>query len=214
MRRLRTVIFAVALLAGCATPIPKSETIPAFSGKPAATIAIAVVDYRPFILDGNKEEWFEGIFRGAFGIPHSLKRPGESEGKPFATYLASMLQDSLKNAGSKATVVEVFKGTALPKVINEVTSTKADAGLVVGMFQSRYDIGPANPEYAYKFDLIVLDKEGKKLANKTFQAMETGIELSDKYTLFDMMTGIYKQKFESFLNDPQIKNALTTADTH
>lgn len=212
MKPLRTTIFVLALLSGCATPLPKSETIPTFSGKPAATIGIAVVDYRPFILDGNKEEWFEGIFRGAFGIPHSLQRPGEFEKKPFALYVASKLRESLKNAGSNATVIEVPKGTSLQKVIPDVMKAKADSGLVVLMFQSRYDLGAfKNPEYDYNFELIVLDRNGKTLAHKTFSKVELGLELSDKYNLFDFMSKIYKEKLESFLNDPEIKNALTTA---
>ena len=211
MKPLRTAIVVLALLSGCATPIQRSETIPAFSGKPAATVGIAVVDYRPFILDGSKEEWFEGIMRGAFGIPHSLKRPGPSEGKPFAQYLASILQDSLNNAGSKATVIAVPKGTTRDKAINDVGNTKVDSGLVVMIFESRYDIGPANPEYGYRFELIVLNRQGKRLAQKTFREHEKGIKLSDRYNLFDMMSEIYKQKFESFLNDPEIKNALTAA---
>ncbi len=39
--------------------------------------------------------------------------------------------------------------------------------------------------------------------------MDQGMELSTKYNLFDMMSEIYKKKFDGFLNEPDIKNALT-----
>ena len=213
MKPVRATIFVLALLSGCATPLPKSESIPAFSGKPPATVGIVVVDDRPFILDGSKEEWFEGIFRGAFGIPHSLQRPGESSGQPFAMFLSSKLQDSLKNAGSNASVIKVAKGTSLEKVIARVKNANVDSGLVVMMFQSRYDLGAfKTPEYGYHFELIVLDRDGKTLARKTFREVDLTLELSDKYNLFDYMTIIYRDKFKKFLNDPEIKSALTKAD--
>jgi hypothetical protein len=121
------------------------------------------------------------------------------------------LQDSLNNAGSKVTVIEVSKGTSLEKAVDDVRNAKADSGLVVMMFQSRYDIGLSNREYGYHFELIVLDRQGKTLARKTFRDLETKIELSSKYNLFDFMSEIYKRRFESFLNDAEIKNALTAA---
>lgn len=211
MKRICIALFAAALLSGCATPIPKSETIPVFSGKPAATIGIAVVDHRSFILDGDKEEWFEGIMRGSFAIPMSLMREGEFNEKPFAFYLSSKLKESMDNAGSKATVIDVPKGTPLEQAIGEVTKAQLDSGLVVMMHQSRYDIGPFNPEYGYYFDLVVLDRSGKTLARKQFHQLDQGMALSEKYNIFDMMSEIYKKKFDGFLSDPEIKGALTVA---
>ena len=105
MLRPIIAVLALALLSGCATPIPQEETVPVFSGKPTATVAVAVTDHRPFVLDGDKEEWFEGIFRGAFGIPYSLSRVDEWKEKPFALYLATKLKATLDGAGSKTSII-------------------------------------------------------------------------------------------------------------
>ena len=83
MTKLATIVLITALLAGCATPISKKDRTPVFGGQAPAKIAIAVVDHRTFILSGDKEEWFEGIMRGGFGIPHSLKRPVNLKENPF-----------------------------------------------------------------------------------------------------------------------------------
>ena len=211
MTRILAALFALALLSGCATPILKSETIPVYSDKSPATINVAVADHRPFILDGDKKEWFEGIMRGAFGIPHSLARPGEFEEKPFAFYLSTKLKDSLDGAGAQAVIVSIPKGTPLGQVIERVKDTNAGASLVVMMYQSRYDIGPFNPEYGYNFELIVVDTSGQPLGRKTFQSLDEGMALSTEHNLFDYMSGIYKKKFDVFLNDPEIKSALAAA---
>ena len=211
MYRLCAAFLAFALLCGCATPIPKSETVPVFPTKPAATTGIAVADHREYILNKDKEEWFEGLFRGAFGIPHSLARPGEFSEKPFAFHLATKLKESVEDAGGKATIVQVPRGTPVEKAIEEITKAQVDSGLVVMMLQSRYDIGPVNPEYNYNFELYVLGRDGRVLGRKAFHQFDQGIPLSDKYTIFDMMSEIYKQKFDSFLADPEIKNALAAA---
>ena len=211
MARILAALFALALLSGCATPILKSDTIPVYSGKSPATIAIAVADHRSFIVDGDKEEWFEGIMRGAFGIPMSMGRVDEFKDKPFAFYLSTKLKDSMDGAGAKASIVKVPKGALVGQVIEKVRDAKTDAGLVVMMYQSRYDIGLNNPEYGYKFELIVVDASGKSLGRKTFEGMDQNMSLDTEYHLFDYMSDIYKKKFDIFLNDPEIKGALAAA---
>ncbi len=213
MTRICAALFALTLLSGCATPILKSETIPVYSGKPPATVAVAVVDHRPFILNGNKEEWFEGISlgRGVLGYALRSTRMDEFKDKPFAFYLATKLKDSFDGAGAKASIIQIPKGTPFAKVIEIMKKSKVGVGLVVMMFQSRFYFGPFNHEYGYNFELIVLDSSGKPLDRKTFKGMDQNIELSTKYGVFDMMSEIYKNKFDAFLNDPKIKSALTAA---
>lgn len=211
MKRIWVSLVALMLFSGCATPIPISETIPVYSGKPPATIAVAVADHRPFIVNNDKKEWFEGIRRGPFGIPLSQGRFLDSTTKPFAVYLATKLQEALEKAGAIATVVEIPKGTPVQLLIERVKKANTGAGLAVVMYQSRYDVRLINPEYGYNFELIVIGPTGKTVGQKTFKAPNELLRLSTKYNLFDMMAEIYKQKFDIFLNDPVIKNALTAA---
>jgi hypothetical protein len=215
MLRRITVLLGLIFLSGCATPIPKSLTIPVFSGKPTATIGVAVADHRTFITNGNKEEWFEGIFRSGFGIPHSLSRVDEFKEKPFSFYLASKLKESLETAGSTVTVIPIEKGTSVKQIVDKIRDAELGSSLAVVIHKSRYDIGPFNPEYAYHFELLVFDSVGRQIARKEFMSLEQQLPLSEKYNLFDMMSQIYKTKFDSFMADPDIKNALNaTAAGH
>ena len=138
-------------------------------------------------------------------------RVDEFKNKPFAFYLATKLKDSFDGAGAKASIIQIPKGTPFAKVIEIMKKSKVGVGLVVMMFQSRFYFGPFNQEYGYNFELIVLDPSGKPLDRKTFTGMDQNIELNTKYGWFDMMSEIYKNKFDAFLNDPKIKSALTAA---
>lgn len=201
----------MTLLAACATPIPRSQTIPVYPVKPAGTTAVAVVDYRSFILSGNKEEWFEGIYRGAFGIPGSMPRNDEFERKPFTLYLATKLKESIENVGGKATIVTIPKGTSLADATAAVANAGADAGLLVMMYQSRYDTGPIDPEYSYYFDVVVLNRQGKTLVRKAFDGFEKDLEAPNIRTVFDWISVVYKRIFDKILNDVEIKDALASA---
>jgi hypothetical protein len=211
--RLLSLLVVLGMLSGCATPIMNSQTIPVYSGKAPVMAAIAVTDHRSFIVNNNKKEWFEGIFRGAFGIPHSLARPGVFNEKPFALFLANKLKTSLEGAGANVLIVQVPKGTPAPDAIKRMTDSQTRVGLLVEIHQSRYDIGLLNPEYGYSFKLVVVSPSGQLIGQKAFHGMDQKIELSTKYNVFDMMSEIYKKKFESFLNDQDIKTALDAAVT-
>ena len=92
---------------------------------------------------------------------------------------------SLDGAGARASIVTIPKGTPVGQVIEKVKDTNAGASLVVMMFQSRYDIGPFNPEYGYNFELIVVDATGETLGRKTFQGMDQNMALSESYNLLN-----------------------------
>ena len=149
--------------------------------------------------------------RGGFGIPFSQGRSLDENKKPFAFYLATKIKEALDAAGAKSTIVKVPSGLSVPKVIERINESSPGVGLIVMMYQSRYDVAVFNPNYGYNFELIVVSSTGKPVGRKTFKAQENNMELSDKYDLFDMMAEIYKKNFDIFLNDPEIKNALTAA---
>lgn len=201
------VVLMVAAVSGCAQDLPDSARIPQFQGKPAPEVAVGITDHRSFILDNDKEEWFEGITRGSFGIPMSLKRPGEHGEKPFAVYLSEMIEESLEKAGSQVTVVNLEKGQIFEKAIAKV-SEAGKTSFVMLMLKSRYDIGFTS-DYQYHFLVVVADGDGRIKTEKTFYDWEKEIPASNKYNVFDMHTEIYKLTLEKIINDPEIQSALS-----
>jgi hypothetical protein len=209
----RLLVFGLLLmLAACASPIPKAEITPVYAGDVPPALSVASIDHRSFILSNDKEEWFEGIFHGVYGIPSSLKRPGPKSGQPFAVYLSSMLSEALDSAGSNVNTLTIPKGTSLEKAIELLSVQERRPALVLLIRQSRYVVKwSSNAEYNFNFDVIVVDTSGNVLLDKNFSRFDTSIPLSDKYTIFDMYAAIYKQTLDEILRDPDVVGALSGA---
>ena len=119
-----------------------------------------------------------------------------------------MLKDSLEEAGSQPTIIEVPKGTDFETTLEKVKGVQA--GLIVMMLASRYDT-MSGFEYNYHFNLAVSDRGGNILVRKDFQHFDVYIPMSGQYTIFDMYAELYKKKFDVILNDPEIQKALADA---
>ena len=207
MKKLFGAMAVLVALSACATPISKAEITPVYAGQAPENLNIAVVDHRPFILSGDKREWFEGIMRGGFGIPMSLQRPGPESERPFALYVSSMLADAMVAAGSNVTIVPIAKGTKIDEAIRQSSIESNTRSIIFLMYQSRYDVG-FTAEYNHNFDVFVVNQNGETLINKTFRRFDTDVPLSTKYNVFDMYSEIYKKVLDEILDDPDIIKAL------
>ncbi|SCA56639.1 conserved exported hypothetical protein [Candidatus Terasakiella magnetica] len=207
--RYFSLILCIAYLGACAQKLPEEARYPKFSNPLTADLSVAVTDHRDFILNGDKEPWFEGIMHGAFGIPASLKRNGPTEGRPFAYYLSTMIQTSLSKAGSNVTIVELPKGESLEASIQTLTD-KGSSGIIVIMKKSRYAFW-LSADYQYDFEVAIVDIEGRIKVRKTFAKWDKEIPLSSTYNVFDMFTEIYTKRLQVILDDPEIKAALANA---
>lgn len=201
------LLLLVGVLSACAQKLPDEARIPLFSGKPVGDITVATVDYRSFILNGDKEPWFEGISRGGFGIPFSLQRSDVPENQSFAVLISKLIEESLEKAGSKVNVVEVAAGTDRKKVI-EILSQSRQTSLLVEMNRSRYECCYSQ-EYRHDFILTVLDSTGNIIAQKRFEGWDKDLSLEAfKYNVVDSFSEVYAQKLKAFLHEPNIKAAL------
>lgn len=205
-----SVLLLSAVLAACADPIAKSAITPVYKGQAPQKLSIGMSDQRSFILSGNKEEWFEGIWHGAYGIPTSLKRPEPKEGQPFSMYLSSMLADGLRAAGTDPQVVRIQRGISKADAIKTVVDANGTAGIIFEIFQSRYSVGWSRAEYNYTFNVIVAGSDRQILLEKKFSRFDTDLPLSETYTIFDMYAEIYKKRLDEILRDPDVVNALSS----
>lgn len=207
--KVGALILMGAVLAGCAEPIPKALITPEYSGPAPAKLNVGMTDHRTFILSGNKEEWFEGIVRGGYGIPLSLKRPGPQEGQPFTIFLSSMLAEGLRNEGTDVAVIAVTKGADESSAVETVSGSTGVAGVVFTIIHSRYDVG-FSAEYKHHFDVVIADKDGGIVLKKTFSQFDTEVTPSAKYTVFDMYAAIYKTRLDEILRDADVVKALSS----
>jgi hypothetical protein len=206
---LAPVLLALALLSGCATPIEKSEITPKLYASAEKTVALSVLEARPYVLTGGKTAKFEGIVRGGFGIPVTVDRPNRPAEERFVDLLAGMVKDGLTEAGVNVNVVAMPTGASLDDALKKMSETSARRYIVIRVVESTWDAGGLSGNLSYKYDFtIFVGRPGAtQPQGKTFAASEAN-KASDKYNVFDMHSVRYKEIIESMFADPQIRQAL------
>lgn len=108
---MRTQIFLAAAMFCPTLPVIAASpptvlriTIPA-----QGPVALAVLDSRPDVVSGERQESFVGLSRSLYGIPYPAHTQSK---KPFAEYLGNLVLRALKLGGSSAELVTVspYKG--------------------------------------------------------------------------------------------------------
>ncbi|WP_420549698.1 hypothetical protein [Curvivirga sp.] len=211
------VLLGLLTLAACAPKFAHVEGIPSYEGVNIKKLSVATVDRRDFILNGNKEPWFEGITRAGFGVPHSLRRESEPENQSFAMYLSLKVQDSLKGRGSNVEVVSLEAGTDKLKSVQALVA-EGNPALLIEINHSRYDCC-FSLEYRYDFDVSVIRANGELLFTKKFahwyedmEVDETRFYSSGFYDVFGIHAQKYADLLTEFLNDTEIQAALARAE--
>ena len=203
------VLIAAAVLGGCATPIERSESTPKLYSIPEKSIALAVLEARPYVVSGNKTPKFEGIVRGGFGIPHTFDRPNRPAEERFVDLLAGLVKDGLTDAGTKVEIIAVPVGASLHATLKQMSEGNAPRYVVIQVLESNWDAGGISGNFRYKYDfgIYVGGRGTPQFAEKQFLANGSN-KASDKYIVFDMHSVRYKQIIESMFADPVIRKAL------
>lgn len=208
-RLAATIVVLTAFLGGCATPVEKSAITPKLYASAEKSVAISVIEARPYVLSGDKTAKFEGIFRGAFGIPHTITRPNRPDSERFVDLLAGMLKDGLTDAGNSVEVVTMPNGATVEDTFSKLSATSARRYLVLRVLESNWDAGGISGNFSYKYDFTVLVARpgATQPHGKTFATQEAN-KASDKYNVFDMHSVRYREIIETMFTDPAIRQAL------
>jgi hypothetical protein len=198
-----------AVLGGCATPIERNDATPKLYASPEKSIALTVLEARPYVVSGNKTPKFEGIVRGGFGIPHTIDRSNRPADERFVDLLAGIVKDGLTDAGVKVDVIAMPVGASLQGTLKKMAEGSAPRYVVIQVLESNWDAGGISGNFLYKYDfgVYVGRRGGDRPAGKQFFANESN-RASDKYNVFDMHSVRYKEIIESMFADPVIRKAL------
>jgi hypothetical protein len=198
-----------AVLGGCATPIERSDATPKLYSTPVKSIALAVLEARPYVVSGNKTPKFEGIVRGGFGIPHTLDRPKRPAEERFVDLFAGLVKDGLTDAGTKVDIIAMPVGASVEAALMRMSEGDAARHVVIQVLESNWDAGGLSGNFLYKYDfgIYVRRRGAAQPTGKHFIATESN-PASDKYNVFDMHSVRYKQIIESMFADPLIRKAL------
>jgi len=200
----------VIVLAGCATPAPKSEITPKLYGSVDNNVALAVLEHRPYVLSGNKEPTYEGLVRGGFGEVHTVYRPNRPEGERFVDQIASLVRDGLTQEGVKVSVVGMPLGASLEDALAKLGQTGARRYIVIDIAECNWEWGMALMTSTWKYDLdvSVAGPAGFNTRSKRFSDVDTSKLPNGSYTVFDNYSLHYRRVIESIFNDPLIRQAL------
>src|SRR5690348_6811785 len=97
-------VFSGIATAAAPPPSPLKISLP-FEG----SVAVAVLDARPDVVNGERKETFVGLSRSLYGIPYPAHTQSK---KPFAQDLSSLVIRALKLGGvqAQAVITSPFKG--------------------------------------------------------------------------------------------------------
>jgi hypothetical protein len=170
------------------------------------SVAVAVHDQRPYVVSGNKTATFVGLSRGGFGNTFDVTTvSGKPLADDFRTTIAQVLKRngiSVKEiaikpteSGSEARQALVTLGQARSLLLT-LTEWKSDTFMVTLL---HYDIR-----------LVVLDRAGKALAEKTLQGTDSlgSSAINPPGHARAAIPPAYNKKLEELLTSAEVKQAL------
>src|SRR3546814_17022357 len=110
MRNLAFVLCMGVLLGGCAVGNTHRYDLgdAQFQVNSSKSIAVAVVDVRPYVLDGDKAPDFSGLMRGGFGNPFDVTT---DSGQPLSADFTASIVAALQRDGNAAVAVPIAPNT-------------------------------------------------------------------------------------------------------
>lgn len=202
---MAVVLFS--LMTGCVSPLSPQQSAVRVPTHGTGTIAVSVVDNRPYVLSGRKTNRFEGITHELYGIPWNR---GNFEKKPFAQFLGSRISEGFKKAGYSTIHIASPQGASIDAIAQAVRSSGTDRGFVVRLNEWYYDFGGfvvMSCEFFYDFDVLIFEANGRLIANRHFAGKElTPIDMAN--SLPNILLIEYQKKFDEVFADAGVQAAL------
>lgn len=189
----RLAVASIALSLGACAVGNRYDYRNSIEGLPVSgtqTIAVDVIDARPYVLSGDKTPEFVGIQRGGFGNPFDVKT---ASGAP----LADEMRTGIVNALQKKGFTVPAPGTAAPRKMElRVLEWKTDV--------------MARMKVLYDMKLSIFDDQGKLLAQSAAKGEDVlggGLEAANSGNAAKS----FELRFSEMVRDEQVKAALTGA---
>ncbi len=200
-----SVLIGVMLLmaAGCSPRgIRYNTTLDNLRCEGKSTVAVAVVDERPYVVSREKDPGYVGTMRGGYGNP--FDQFTESR-EPLAADMLATVSQSLRGRGYNVLPVRASAGENRTAALEKFGATRADRLLILVLKEWKSDYLPRaytaeRSELFVKAELVVMDKRRRTLAV---------VNLQEEITLpsgwpEDTVPEMYQRKIRQILDDPRI----------
>jgi hypothetical protein len=221
--RFAIYVMGILMLGGCATtPTTPDERTPVLKYKTVGVIAVAIVDNRPYVTNGSKDDNFEGIGRTGYGIPTDFVKQRDDSKTTYVTRVSDLVVRALEKSGSRVIYVPSPKGSYPKEAIASLHRASASTGLIVNVLDSRIDAGGFRWSYFFNYQLLVLDPSGTVISDRTFSGEDVDFQrdifhaasaAGKTYSFPSILDMEYKNKFSEFLSEPDTASALA-GSTH
>jgi hypothetical protein len=180
---------------------PVSLSLTATSQK---TVAVAVTDRRPYVLNGEQSRNFMGTERGNWG---GEKKMATQSGRDLADEINEAVVGALTNRGIAASALQPAKGTDEAATLAAFQAQGADRLLVVELQDWRTDVY-TRVKLNWRLAAIVYDRAGNTLAHNSSQGANpvANTDLTAKYSV--IATSELSSKLSDLLNERVITEAL------
>jgi hypothetical protein len=167
MRSLILLICMGVLLGGCAVGNSHRYDLgdAELQVESSKTVAVAVVDARPYVLSGDKTPNFSGLMRGGFGNPFDVTT---DSGRALAEDLTISIVSALKRDGVEAVAVPVGPTARGSDARTLLLASGADRCTLLTIREWKSDTY-LNTGLFYNMTLEVLATDGTVLASKVLQ---------------------------------------------
>jgi|LSQX01.2.fsa_nt_gb hypothetical protein len=209
MRRayVTVMILIVFLAVGCGPRgIRYTATLHDLTCSSSRSIAVAVLDERPYILKKEKDPSYVGLIRGGYGNPFDM---WTESGAPLAEDMLHTITDSLRARGFKVTPLKTAAVNSREAALAGFKAADTDRLLLLVIREWYSDYIPAayTPERSNLFVHVeagVFNRNQKKTAGKN---------LMEDLTLpsgwpYETIPSVYQSKISGLINDSRICRAL------
>jgi hypothetical protein len=170
------------------------------------TVAVAVHDRRPYVVDGTKPEDFAGVQRGGYGNPFDV---ATESGRPLAKEFQNAVADALARAGARVVRVDVKAATPPPEVRRQLSATGANRSVLVTLYDWRVD-SYVNVNLDHEVLLVVLGPQGQALATGSLRGAEQigSSAFNPVAASIEAIRPAYRRKLEELFATPAVASAL------
>jgi len=170
------------------------------------SVAVGVLDERPYILSGENDPRYVGTMRGGYGNPFDLWTESDMQ---LADEMAATVANSLRDNGFRVLAVKAAVGKDVSKILPAIESAGAErlVVMVVKDWWSNYypaSWGPEKTELVMNVELKIMDNRVQVLGENRLN--KTSIPPSGWPR--DTIPGYYQQTMSELFNNQNILNAL------
>ena len=204
------LIYLILFISGCAISrkVDYRETDFTLTNITTPSIAIAIWDQRPQVVDGSRKSNFVGYMRAGVGIAYPM---GTKSGAPFVNEISQEIVQAFNKSDIKSTIVKTLADESYNNILKNLIQQNANKLILIKCIELHTD-GYARHALLYNLDVYIYNSTGVEIVKKNFSGKNDVIRGNYKRA----MPGTLSELLEEVFDDTSIKSAMnqTNNGTH